>query len=1856
MLTPKQDADARRTAEPERLRILIADDDRISRKLLHAIMEQTFDVDEAVNGREAYDMLRRGRYALLISDICMPEMDGWELLGRLREEGVLAETPVIVVTAYGSEESEVRALNEGATDVIRKPFVPATLLSRAKNTVDRQAAMREAAQSRLLALRAQQQAQHANYADHDELTKLFNRNAFYTRVHEVLGETAPPQAALLVLDIDRFQVYNDLFGKAEGDKLLEAIASELCPDGAEVLACGRLEADRFAVLFSGSDEAVESLCARYAAKFVNHRSDYAVGMRFGAYRVENAVCDAGRMCDRALLALRAAKTAGMRLVWYDVSMRESLIAEQTLESGVRAALAHNEFVAWYQPQYDGVTGALTGAEALVRWRHPTEGILPPIKFIPLMERNGMIARLDEMMREQVCRDIVRWRAAGLRPVPVSVNVSRREFYDPAFRERLCALMDRFGLERAALHLEITETAYMENPQQLMETVHQLREDGFFVEMDDFGSGYSSLNTLKNMPVDLLKLDMRFLADSDVRGRGGIILNSVVHMAQWLNIPVLAEGVETGRQVDYLKTIGCRLFQGYFFAKPMETASFETLLAEQIAALPGRDGTIASFFNTAEFFDPDAQATVVFNTFVGAAGIFEYHGGRLTAQRINDKYYETAHLSREEFSSYRDDILQRIAPQDLSAVREALGAAAASFDEVECELRMRRADPTDEQYWLRIRARCIAKNSASSILYIAFEDITARKVYEARERAENERNRILIERTGTCVFDYDVQRDTLHFHANIEGRGVTTFDVPAYLTHVSQVGNVHPDDAETVRRAIREGAAGPVSGSIDYRADNWGSGYCWCRLYYTSLPDETGRIYRIVGQVENIQAEKEREQLVSGLNRKMRHARTAVLYDTVIVESVFRLLYESTDTEQAVHTILAMLGEHFDVGRAYIFENADDRRTCRNTFEWYAAGAPPRGKKLHGRPLTEASKAVFLRLFGDSGLFCVEDVAALTGPVGETFRAEGVYASIQCEIIENGAFCGLLGFDDLEGPHRWTDGQASTLSLIGMLIGTFLTKLRERKRAAFSEDFRAALDKNVSYIYLVDPETFAIYYNNQAIRDYAGESYEGALCYRQFIGRGSPCDNCPVVEYRKTGRPRAVEVKRGDGRWMLAQASPMNWNGRDMMMVTCTEITEKKRAEEALRVRSEEYRIVVAQSGKHVIRYDIASHTAQFYSGAALFGLPDEVIDFDTRAVEAGVVTADSADAFRAFLTAVANGEAGAGANLRLREKDGAVRWYRADGALLYGEDGKPSHAIVSFYENSAQIEKELAYRRWLDERDALIRDSLVVMEANLTKDSVETQVGMLEYEAGVRPSLPLSQIHERQVAAGSIHPEDVHLWRDFFDRERLCKLFGAGVAKDAMEYRDCHKGDARWVRATVQMTQSPVTDDVEALIAFTDADGQHAAKPDADMASRDAMTNLLTKDGMKRRVCRYIDGGGEGDSFAMFLIDLDSLKRINERLGHRRGDDVLRHMADTLMDTFRTTDAVGRIGGDEFMAFMGGGVTAETVRERAAALIDALQLSVDGFLVTACVGAVIAHGGEANYERMYRLADQALYGAKHSGSGRYLLLDAGDGQVPAQEDGGASRSLMEAVRMPMLLRYIDDGIALVELSGEEARIVDAAAAFRKRMATPAESEGLTALLPLVLPADRDAFQADLCATAQTGTPTDRRVRLNVDGPAQWRRIHAARLPDEAGHDRRLLLVVTDVAMPGREAADAAARGAQRYLQALTGVYDEVIELDDEGGVGTVVHSRSLPADEAGQDAPLEAVLARWLDVGVCPGDREAVRRFLTQPGVTEAAPRKAIAYDRPAGGERTERVQATLLYAGPGVRFLCVQRPCADGD
>lgn len=412
---------------------------------------------------------------------------------------------------------------------------------------------------------------------HDILKEMGKIRRFRRNVNNLML-SSEKKISFIQFDIRKFKIVNDLYGEKFGDEVLDFILKQLQEICSERQFYVNLRADVFMVV-TEYDEVGE--LEAFIQKLNGRISSFKrvrLQMSYGVYTVEDKEMELRQMQDRAAMARKTAKNSVLgNIVFYQEQFKDSLYNRRFIEENMQAAITERQYLMYLQPKYSIEKNQIIGAEALVRWRHPERGVIYPDQFIPVIEENGFIRKVDYYIWEEACRFIRRCKDEGLPDCPVSVNVSRAHLHDDEVIWTLEDMIQRIGIPRQLLELEITETV---DDQQVSRKAYQLKEEGYKLLMDDFGSGYSSLNILVETPFDLIKLDKKFMENMMLSDKGRVILEYVVAMADRLGLELLAEGVETKEQVELLRSIGCDQVQGYYYAKPMPAEDFFTLLKEQ----------------------------------------------------------------------------------------------------------------------------------------------------------------------------------------------------------------------------------------------------------------------------------------------------------------------------------------------------------------------------------------------------------------------------------------------------------------------------------------------------------------------------------------------------------------------------------------------------------------------------------------------------------------------------------------------------------------------------------------------------------------------------------------------------------------------------------------------------------------------------------------------------------------------------------------------------------------------------------------------------------------------------------------------------------------------------------------------------------------------------------------------------------------------------------------------------------------------------------------------------------------------------------------------------------------------------
>ena len=674
----------------------------------------------------------------------------FNVLRQIRNLPTLESLPVLITTTTLDTEQEEKLLSLDVIDFLRKPYNGNRVHARVKTAVKLSDAHKM-----------------INELECDELTGLFTRQAFLHRAEEFRKQKSDKTLCIIAFDFENFKSSNTLYGEEKCNEFLSYTAKRLVgmvPNG----IAGRFGGDQFIIIFEYKDNVDIDYITRVRSFILEHAPIPHQTVKIGIYAPIDRELECVLCCDRAFLAIREIKGSyGKDIAFYESTLQQQLLDEQRIIETMERALEEEQFRIFYQPKHETITGNIAGAEALVRWNHPEYGFMAPGQFIPLFERNGFITKLDMFVLTQVCKDIKRWKQNNFPLVPVSVNLSRRDFMESGAFEKMIKTIDDYEVDHNLLHLEVTESLYSENTDLIISKVKKAQDLGFMIEMDDFGAGYSSLGLLSSFPLDFLKLDISFVRNIEINK---IVIENIIKMAHRMGFFTVAEGAESSAQFKTLKSLGCDFIQGFYFSKPLPVSDFETYI-KKTSVMSGKK-VIAIKVNSSEQ-SPMSDAMLMAANEVAEGlpgGFLSYHtDDNLEIISFNSDLMkifgcETA----EEFRSFTGNSFRGLVHEDeFNDVQSDILNQISQDNEIYyVEYRIR--NKQGEIRFVRNYGRFLRTEKYGDIFYVFVNDITKERQRKILEE-EEERKKFILEQAAESankankaknIFIYNVATDIL----------------------------------------------------------------------------------------------------------------------------------------------------------------------------------------------------------------------------------------------------------------------------------------------------------------------------------------------------------------------------------------------------------------------------------------------------------------------------------------------------------------------------------------------------------------------------------------------------------------------------------------------------------------------------------------------------------------------------------------------------------------------------------------------------------------------------------------------------------------------------------------------------------------------------------------------------------------------------------------------------------------------------------------------------------------------------------------------------------------------------------------
>lgn len=712
------------------------------------------------------------------------------------------------------------------------------------------------------------------YVLRNELTGLYRREVFFEKVEILLKDKGEEEYCLIAIDIEHFKLFNEWYGKEAGDRFLIEIGEKLkaAETGGNGIA-GYMGADDFCILLPNNLVLLENLKAQILLYVKQYGGNTGFLPAFGVYLIDDTQLLVSMMYDRACIALSSVKGSyAHRICWYDAKMMKKLEDNYQLLREVQRALEKEEFTYYIQPKCNLVTGRIVGAESLVRWMHPKRGMISPAEFILILEENGFITELDMYIWEQVCRDIQKWVRQGRKVVPISVNVSRVDIFVVNVSEVFRNLVEKYEIDPRLVEIEITESAYVEEYQIISQAVEQLRENGFTVLMDDFGSGYSSLNMLKDVNVDVLKIDMKFLdmtKDHTERGLG--ILGAIISMARLMEMRLIAEGVETQQQRKALLDRGCLYAQGYYFYPPISIEEFERLSADESHLdTRGIRTENVEHVSMKELLGGDVLSEAMMNNLLGGVAFYDVSEQNIRLLRVNEQYYKMMGSNPEDVLEHKNDIIEHIYPEDRELFLNIFYEAYENRNSG-AEGEFRRYKENGSLIWICLRAFFFKEQDGHRIYYGSVTDVTDQRDMRFRQQGLNAdhtepeidqdeqlkrlglRMESILRQAGLSSWEWDMKCRTLTVDYGCKGEKVIA-EFPECIEELSSIGAKFKNEYFEYLKAMKTGKLAEGT-RFDLPVMKKDGQLTWYQIACEIMRDGRGNAYKAVGYYVDITEQK-----------------------------------------------------------------------------------------------------------------------------------------------------------------------------------------------------------------------------------------------------------------------------------------------------------------------------------------------------------------------------------------------------------------------------------------------------------------------------------------------------------------------------------------------------------------------------------------------------------------------------------------------------------------------------------------------------------------------------------------------------------------------------------------------------------------------------------------------------------------------------------------------------------------------------------------------------------------------------------------------------------------------------------------
>ena len=1565
--------------------ILVVDDEIINREILYEILKSEYDILFAENGQEALRVMHEysSTLALVLMDILMPVMNGMDVLREVGRTPDLSRIPIIMVTS--EQRAEVESLRLGAIDFIPKPY-PASdvILARVYRTIE---------------LSEDRQIIHST--ERDPLTGLYNREYFYSYAQQFDLHQPDVMTDAAVLDINHFHVINERYGKAFADDVLRMVAQKLQD---EVHARGgivcREEADTF-LIYGPHREDYSAIMERAADLFSEDGASTRIRLRMGLYQNTDRTIDIERRFDRAKNAADTIRNNyASSIAAYDEQLHQREIFSDRLMDDFQTAIDEHQFVVYYQPKYNvtGTVPVLSSAEALVRWKHPVHGMIPPGVFIPILEENGLIRELDRYVWQQAASQIRAWKDRFSVTLPVSVNVSRVDMLDERLLDTLREIVHQNGIETCDLLLEMTESAYTDDEELIIRCVKELRQSGFRIEMDDFGTGYSSLGMISNLPIDVLKMDMKFVQNAFSERHDIRMLELIMDIADYLNVPVIAEGVETEEQMMALKAMGCELIQGYYFSKPVPPEEFEKLILRKIEIEKTQNAPEDDAGDSAKEKKKNAAADLMsFSQAMNSGFDSLYYVDTQTGyymafgSQMWDEELKLQKGGTDFFADIRRDVLKVIYPEDQAKVLEGI-----QQDHLLSEIRnngifsltYRILIGGEPKYYHLQAAQTRIVDDAHIVIGVrSVDDKLSQAMAEDQENTELVSLSMLLEKDYESIYYVDMVTDTysvltrggMYEKLQIK-KGFSFFEDCQYQL----LKLVYEDDRESMSQALRK----------DYMEEQLardGSFSCEYRLLFDGMPiyyrmngfylSDTDRRHLAIG-VENVDEEvRRRESFRETEEGSVTFARIA----QALSQDYFLVYYINVST----HTYLQYSMRGADHQLTLMKRGEDFFRDAAVDLPGYVAPTD------RDRVLSALDEKGLLKAVSDGKTFSINYQVLLDG--------QHMHVNVKAMLLDgdqNHMVIGMSNIDEQvqrEKEYEEAVQSSVTYSRIAQALAAdyfsiYYVNVEDDTFVEFSADesydelgieksgsdfFNLSRENVMRVMYPEDQRGFLTSFTKENILRTLDENGTFTLNYRLMFG-GIPT-------------------------WVGMKIRRMEGDNSDHIVIGVNNVhSEMQRRQETITYAS----IAEALASDYFSIYYVDTETDQFIEYSSHKGYEElniekggnDFFNLSRKNILRVVYPEDQERFLKVFTKENLLSEMDRTGTFTLTYRllfSDKPTYVSMKATRMTNEHDK--HIVIGVNNVDMQMRKEEEFHaaQKLSQTHiriirALARDYFSVYLVNIDTDAFTEYSASKEYQGlNVEQSgVNFFEDCKRNVLR-LVYPEDLDKALKVWEKKWLLpQIEKEGVFSTT--YRLMMNGRPVYINCKVVLVDEEEIQGASGesqnnryiVIGVSNYDAQIAQEQEyarqlqqaRDMAQKDALTGVKSKHAFVEAEEKYdsLLSQGSAEPFAVVVCDVNDLKKVNDHLGHKAGDEYVQNASRIICNIFKHSP-VFRIGGDEFVSILSGQdyeARNELVGELRA---RSEKHRLEGGIVIASGISELDAANDTRFQQVFDRADQEMY-------------------------------------------------------------------------------------------------------------------------------------------------------------------------------------------------------------------------------------------------------------------------------------------